>query len=135
MLGCNARAKTGERSRRSRRRLMIVGLFVLIALALAGSALASYYWVGNLGVGGYASTAGWNNRDYNRACWDGSGMVSYPVAVAYFNTGMVRVNYSGTVYTHCGDGLIARLENDGYFLSRCYNNYGDTLWIVCQTTP
>jgi hypothetical protein len=128
-----------ERLRRCtpRVRIAIVGVYVAVALIFAGSALATtFYYVGNLGIGGYASTPGWNNRDYNRGCWDGTGTTK-PMAVGYFNTSdpPIQTSYSGTVYTQCAAGLIARLENDGYYMARCYNNSGETIWVVCQTTP
>jgi hypothetical protein len=118
-------------------RLGILLVSIFAATVFVGAAYAvNFYWNTNLGPGGYATTAGWNNRDYNRACADPSGVGwDFAASVGYYDTNMVRVNYSGIVGTNCGLGHIARLENDGYFRARCWNN--DTVYEkwVCQTTP
>jgi hypothetical protein len=119
----------------SRGRCVILAASVVSALVLAGVAAATtFYYVGNLGVGGYASSTGWNNRDYNRACRD-DGFYG-DMAVGYYNTSMGLDFYSGVVTTKCSNDLyIARLENDGYFKTRCWNDGGTQFWVVCQTTP
>lgn len=118
----------------SRRRFAILVASLFTAFAFGGAALATtFYYVGILGVNGYASTAGWNNRDYNRACRD-DGFYG-TMAVGYYNTSGSLAYYSGNVTTKCSNGYIARLENDGYFKCRCWNHDVGDFWVVCQTTP
>jgi hypothetical protein len=118
----------------SRVRVGVLFGVVVVALVCVGTALAvNFYYVGNLSPGGYASSAGWNNRDYNRACRDDGSFGS--MAAGYYNTSGGLDFYSGTVSTKCSAGAYARLENDGYFKTRCWNNGGSTFWVVCQTTP
>jgi hypothetical protein len=117
---------------RARCALLLAALFSVFALA--GVALATdFYYVGNLGPGGYASSGGWNNRSYNRARRDDGSLGT--MAVGYYNTSGGLDFWSGDVSTRCSTGNIAALENDGYFKTRCWNDGGSTFWVVCQTTP
>lgn len=102
------------------------------AFAFAGAALAGLqtYYSDSLGPNGYASTPGWNNRDYNRACRNGN---SGQMSVAYYNTDNIRVAWSGVVWTNCGTGAVARLENNGYYKCRCTNEGTVTFPVICQT--
>ena len=115
--------------------ILIASLFV--ACVFAGTALAvSFYQVGTLGPGGFGTTAGWNNRDYNRVCADEPGSpFTYLAAAGYYNSSNQLVYYTGPIWTSCGQGQIARLENNGYFKCRCWNRDTISFRIVCQTTP
>jgi len=109
---------------------------MVVALVVAGSALAVVtYKNGFLGAGGFATTTGYNNRDWNRAAFCGPTSILYKAAVGYYNADMVLMHYSGVVWTNCASGDTAALENNGYFKSRCWNK--DTVGgdYVCQTDP
>lgn len=128
--------RTAAKRPRWATRFAILAASLFMAFVFAGTALAVItYKNGDLGAGGFASTSGWNQRDWNRACPNPSVGINYKAAVGYYNADMVLMHYSGVVYANCTLGNIARLENNGYFRCRCWNKDTITLPFVCQTTP
>ena len=117
-------------------RFVALAVAALAASVWIGSSLAySYqqYGDGTLGPGGYFQTAGWNNRSWNIACRkDNSGKMS----VSYYDTNMVRIHYSGVIWTSCGaggGGPKAALENNGYYRCRCTHEGTVSFPVFCQT--
>jgi hypothetical protein len=107
---------------------------LFVAGAFVGTALAvNFYNTTTIDPGGQANTAGWNNRDYNRACRDDSTGNWGWVEAAYINTGGSIQYQSNPQFTRCAAGDVARVEENGYFKCRCWNRGTISFRVVCQT--
>jgi len=116
-------------------RYPLAALLAIAALVIAGVALAAepnLYADGDvLGPGGYRQTSGWNNRDWNDACRQGnSGYMS----AAYYDANMSRFAYTGRIYTNCGLGATATINDDAYAKARCTHEGTVSFAVFCQTT-
>ncbi len=116
------------------RRYLAVGVIVLLSLVFARAAYAStiyayYHAFANPGVP--HDSAGWNWREHNRVCRDDAATQSFGLlrAADYDGNGYLAYD-TGHVVSQCQLGYIARIETNGYFLTRCWNS--DTGG--CQTT-
>jgi hypothetical protein len=121
-----------------RRGYFVVGAFIVLALVVARAAYAGTpyaYYSGFANPGVPHSSAGWNNRDHNRACRDDATFHSYGlVRAADYNGSGTLVYDTGQLFTQCQDGVIARIEVSGYFLTRCWNSDTGGMILYCQTT-
>ena len=120
------------------RNYLVVGLLVALSLVLARAAYAatvySYYSAfANPGVP--HDSAGWNDRLFNNACRDDPVYESWGIArVADYNGSGVKVADSGTLWTQCQGDILVSLDNDGYFLTRCWNSDSVGMILRCRTT-
>jgi hypothetical protein len=117
---------------------LAVGVLVVLALIVARAAYAStIYWYyhdfANPGVP--HSSIGWNWREHNRVCRDDPIYQSFGIvrAVNYFQDGSQEAN-TGMVQTSCQQFIVARIEDYGYFLVRCWNADVVGMILLCQST-
>ena len=109
--------------------VFLILVAALAAVSVAHGAQVYFYWVDAIDPGSWYAT-GHNTRLYNRVCRDGnSGKMS-----AKYMQNFVVLHDTGTLWTNCQQGAIARLENDGYFQARCDNDGTVRFQVVCQTT-
>jgi hypothetical protein len=108
-------------------------LAAFYAAAFVGAAGADSYTTyanyATLNPGGFATTDGWNSRDWNRACrYGNSGQMS----TSYYDTSMIEVHWSGVKWTNCFDVTVSN-EQNGYYRARCWNEGVVSFTVVCQT--
>lgn len=119
-----------RRAGRARFALFLVMLFATLTFVSAAIAdsyetYANYY---TLSPGGWKEGAGFNSRDWNRACRsDNSGQMS----TSYYNTGGIEVEWSGVKYTNCPGATVGN-ESNGYYRVRCWNEGTVSFPVVCQ---
>lgn len=100
-------------------------VFVSVAVADSYTTYANYI---QRAPGGYATSDGWNSRDWNHACRAGN---SGQMSVGYYDTGMTLVHWSGVAWTNCFSAIVG-LEQNGYYRGRCWNEGVVTMTIACQ---
>jgi hypothetical protein len=136
--GRPTRALKAAVSSRARRCCLTLAVAVLVSFAVAGVAYAStvfFYYHDFANPGVPHSSPGWNWRDYNRVCRDDPTYQSYGIvrAVNYYSDGSIEAD-TGHVLTSCQNGVIARIEDYGYWLTRCWNSDVVGMILLCQTT-
>ncbi len=108
---------------------VLLGLLFAVA-AFAGTVI--YNGSSPINPGGYYQTNGWANRDWNAACRVGN---SGQMSVQYLNTSNNIVASSGAAWTNCSPTppITVRLDNNGYYKSRCTNAGTVAFTVACQT--
>ena len=117
------------------RQAVVAVALVVLALAFISAASAftifRYSSTSVVGPGATFRTDGHTLRDHNRVCRvDNSGQAR---ARYYAPGGTTVISDTGIVWTRCPEAL-ARLENDGDYISWCRHE-GTVNWeIACQTS-
>jgi len=121
---------SGRATTRARFALCLVSLFAAVTFVSAALADSFETYANNytLAAGGWKEGAGFNSRDWNRACRSGN---SGQMSTSYYNTSGTEVAWSGVAFTNCPDATVSN-EGNGYYRVRCWNEGTVSFPVICQ---